>query len=398
MSVARQMPASSQYLTAAGMTEALRRAGVLDGAAVRSLSIVDLGTQGVAGRVARARIVYDRPPHGAPASLIAKFPAAAGPTRDLAIRLRLYEREAAFYRSLAGEAGVPVPRAYGYTADAAAPVLLIEDLAPSVSGDLVTGCSLDRAAVIVEHMARMHARWWDSPELDAQAWLPRPVDSAEVLTRGGSAGSHPWSLFRKRFGRAMPAEVLAIGDRVTGDASILRRLSCPPLTLIHGDLRADNVMFDPDETNRVTAIIDWQTASRGRAAIDIATFFVTSLTREDRRAAEAALLPAYVAALARAGVRDFSLEQCRTDYRLAILNQFCETVYLATMIDVANEVRDDVGAVTGARLMAALLDLDMTDLLPAGRRWALSLAGVRRRTHRRLPAPLGRSDESVSQE
>lgn len=384
MTTADATPLSSPSLVEADVTAALRRSGVLGAGRVQSLSLHDLRIQGVAGRVARARITYEGASRDAPVEMIAKFPAPAGATRDLAVRLGLYEREAEFYHSLADDAGVPVPRAYGHTTDAAGlPVVLIEDLAPSVPGDLSEGCSFERAAVVVEHLARMHARWWDSPELASCTWLPRPIDAGEML--GGNAlARRPWDLFRKRFRQEMPQRIIDLGDRVMPDRAIQQRLSSPPLTLIHGDLRVNNVMFNPGGSTPIRAIIDWQTAARGRGAIDVATFFVTSLTPSDRRRAEAEILPEYVAALERGGVRGFGLEQCWADYRLAVLNQFCEIVFLAAMIDVAGEVRDDVGAVTGARLMTALLDIDMAGLLPAPRR-TFSLAGLRRHLHRRLP-------------
>ncbi len=375
----QQFPASPDELTAPWLTETLHASGVLRNGSVRSIRVADLRAQGVAGRVARLELTYNPPASDAPAIIIAKFPAPPGPTRDLALKLNLYEREAAFYRSLGPVAGVAVPRLHGAASGGSRlPALLLEDLAPAVAGDLVAGCSLERTAVVVDHVARMHARWWDSGQLASQPWLPSPVDSAEMFGEAPQGQPDAWTTFRARFGRELPASVLALGDRLRDDRSVLRRLSEPPHTLVHGDLRINNVMFSRDGSSDVGALIDWQTAVRGRGPIDIATLFVTSLKPEDRRTAEVELLPAYHAALLREGVCDYSFEQCWTDYRLALANQFSQIVFLASMIDVSSAVRDDVGAVTGARLISALTEIDLLDLVPAPSRglgWLSRLRG-----------------------
>ena len=46
-------------------------------------------------------------------------------------------------------------------------------------------------------------------------------------------------------------------------------------SLMHGDYRLDNMLFDPDRT-RVT-VVDWQTLGVGLPARDLAYFLATSL-------------------------------------------------------------------------------------------------------------------------
>jgi hypothetical protein len=127
-------------------------------------------------------------------------------------------------------------------------------------------------------------------------------------------------------------------------------------------MRANNVLFSAD--GRPRAFIDWQTAVRGRGPIDVANLFVSSLHPGDRQAAERELLPRYRDLLVQAGVRGYSWEDCWLDYRLAVLNQFSQVVMLGHMLEVDEQLEDGVGAVTGGRLVAALLDLPLDDLLP----------------------------------
>ena len=47
-----------------------------------------------------------------------------------------------------------------------------------------------------------------------------------------------------------------------------------PHTIIHGDYRLDNLFFGTDESDYELAVIDWQIASRGGAAYDVAYFII----------------------------------------------------------------------------------------------------------------------------
>ncbi len=73
---------------------------------------------------------------------------------------------------------------------------------------------------------------------------------------------------------------------------LLERLSEPPLTLLHGDYRLDNLFFDPGAEDPVVAI-DWQICGLGRSPYDIAYFMSQSLSPEDRKVADEQVLRTY---------------------------------------------------------------------------------------------------------
>ncbi len=358
-------PADPRALTAEWLTGVLHAAGALGKARVLSPGLQPVGPgKGMAGRVVRLRPAYDLEEPGAPRRLIAKFPPEPGPTRTLADRLHLQEREYGSYTELAGRLGVPVPRLYAAAAGDGGYVLLLEDVGPAREGDLLRGCSLDEAWSVVAQLACMHAAWWQSPDLEKLAWLPSP-NSREVIDLMARRGRAAWAEFRRRFGAHMPGPILKLGAALSCDRSVLDRLARPPFTLVHGDMRINNVLFAPEPPPCPLAFIDWQTVIQGRGPMDLATLFVSSLQPEDRRAAEADLIPRYHALLVEKGVRDYSLEECRLDYRLAVVNQFAQVVVLSSLLKVEERLEDGVGAVTGGRLMAALLDLDGMDLVPS---------------------------------
>ncbi len=359
------VPSDPQALTAEWLTGTLRAAGVLRDARVVSPGIQPISPgRGMAGRVVRLHPAYDREETGAPRNLVAKFPSEQGPTRSLAGLLRLQEREQGAYTELAGRLGLPVPRLYAAVPGDGGFVLLLEDIGPAQEGDLLRGCSLDQAWSIVEQLACMHAAWWQAPDLDALSWLPSP-NSAEVIDLMARHGRSAWAEFRHRFGAHMPGPILKLGAALSTDRSVLDRLARPPWTLVHGDMRVNNVLFSTEPPPRPLAFIDWQTVVRGRAPMDLATLFVSSLQPDDRRVAEAELIPRYHDLLVEKGVREYPLEECRLDYRLAVVNQFAQVIVLSSLLKVEERLEDGVGAATGGRLVAALLDLDVMDLVPS---------------------------------
>jgi aminoglycoside phosphotransferase (APT) family kinase protein len=369
----------------------LRSTGVLPHGRVSDINIVPLGLdRGLTGRVARVRLSYEGAPDGAPPSLVAKFAAEAGPTRSLADRFNLYRRESHFYAAFAARSPAPTPRAY-YASDEHQPfVLLLEDLEGGREIDLRTGCTLDEAAAVTDVLAETHAAFWNDPALVEQTWLPPPNHSV-ILDLIEESSDASWRKFKAQFGQHMPARLVTLGNRVAPDRSVLDRLSAPPWTLVHADLRAHNIIFDGTGSSKPLAVIDWQTATRARAPVDVASFFVSSLSVADRRIAEAELLPAYHGALVARGVRDYTWAQCWDDYGLGAINQFSQVIALFALTDVHDRIEGDVSATTGERLIAALLDLDLLDMVqPAGIADAVTSAA-----RRRLPRPVKRLLRSV---
>jgi aminoglycoside phosphotransferase (APT) family kinase protein len=246
---------------------------------------------------------------------------------------------------------------------------------PAQEGDLMAGCSLETAGELVDALARMHAAWWDSPTLDAFQWLPSPNEQA-VLDLAKKVSAPAWRSYLAKYGRLLSANARAVAEAAEHDHSVLHRLSARPVTLTHGDLRINNMMFDAQ--GKLAAIIDWQTAAKARGPMDIASLFVSSLAPADRRKAERDLLPRYHQALLAGGVEGYSYRECWTDYRLSVVNQFSQQAAILHLIglDISSDPGADPMSAMAARLRAAVEDLELTDLLaaPSLRRRVGSLA------------------------
>ena len=85
----------------------------------------------------------------------------------------------------------------------------------------------------------------------------------------------------------------------------------PPLGLVHGDYRLDNMLFADDSVT----VVDWQTPSIGPALRDASYFLGGGLTVEDRREHEEALIRAYHDELLAHGVTGLDWETCWEEYR-----------------------------------------------------------------------------------
>ena len=134
-----------------------------------------------------------------------------------------------------------------------------------------------------------------------------------------------------------------------------------PITLLHGDYRADNLFFGGAEQ---LAAVDWQVSARGAGAFDLAYFLSGNLSTEVRRSIEMDLLRHYVEILRENGVQGYGLESCLEDYRFGVLFCLVYSVIVIGTLDPTNERGVAVFHANFERVAAAIADLDAGAMMP----------------------------------
>ncbi len=176
-----------------------------------------------------------------------------------------------------------------------------------------------------------------------------------------------WPVFQQNLGHTLTPKLRAIGDVFAKNlVSLLRRLSQPPATLLHGDFRLDNLFFATEAGQDPLVVIDWQLISRGKGPYDVAYFMSQSLDPARRAATERDILRQYHEALLAAGVSGYSLDECTDDYRHAILLCMMYPLVAGGGMDLSNERGTALATAMATRSFAAIEDWDAGKLIGAG--------------------------------
>jgi hypothetical protein len=255
-----------------------------------------------------------------PASLILKTESDDPAMRQLARDLEAFETERSFYLHLAPDLAATVPRLQAcWQGDADEPRwLLLEDLSALRAGNQVRGLSTKETAAALEAMARLHARFWMNEQSQQQTWLA----SHRFWYQG--AGTELTRLiqpfladYELRVDRAAIALIEAVAER---SEAVDRALQERPWTLVHGDLRADNLLFDdrPCEQPGVK-IVDWGSPCRSLAAVDVACLIGGSTPMPQRRGRLPELVDIWHRALLDGGVRGYDRNEAWRDVQLGCL-------------------------------------------------------------------------------
>jgi hypothetical protein len=131
-------------------------------------------------------------------------------------------------------------------------------------------------------------------------------------------------------------------------------------SLLHGDYRLDNMLFDPDRTR--VSVVDWQTLGVGLPARDLAYFTATSLNSQLRATIEEDLVADYHRALVGCGVAGYDRETCWRDYRLGVLQAPLISA-LGFAFAAATERGDDMVLAMLTRGCRAIRDLGTLELI-----------------------------------
>lgn len=306
------MISSATDLTSEWMTELLRSTGDIDDSvSVTGVVAEEFGSaESMMSSLLRLTIAYDGPTD-APSSLIAKLASQNEGMLFVAGMFKFYEREVRFYNELLAQAGIDAPRClhaemYG---EGEGFLLLLEEVAGRRQVDQIEGMNFDDAKTTIEVLADLHASFFgtDLSEL-AETMFPFGTELMQQLIPGKTADD--WSKARSRVADDLPAEVVDLLDRWMEFAPRMMDDLMGQDTLVHGDCRADNVLFDEDGG---VLVLDFQLMTICNGMFDIAYLISQSLD-EDTQARAGELIDAYLAAMAAKGI-ELDVDQAMASYK-----------------------------------------------------------------------------------
>jgi hypothetical protein len=296
-----------------------------------------------------------------PRHMVAKLPKKAN--RVMGELLGVYEREIMFFREFAGQLPIRIPQHYFSEFDhdkgsenqrqiiraldgwpkflggligrlamliAGAKkrryLLLIEYYEGMQPGDQLAGLDVEACQLVLRTIAPMHRQYWGDPSLGEHFWILEMDIDARM--RQGTFLAHV-EQYRDFMGPDVDSHLNWLEQN--GEELLRRFYADVPPTLLHCDLRLDNVIFDGDSC----AFIDFQLVRSGPAAYDVAYFITSAMHHSASDEEREQVLLEYHVALA---APDYDFASFKRDYQRALM------VILASMSSTTDvELGEDRG-------------------------------------------------------
>jgi hypothetical protein len=338
------IPLDVDDLTAPWLTAAL-------GHQVTAVEVLDHHS-GTTGR-ARLRLHGDRV---LPPTVFVKLAPFDEAQREFVNAVGMGVTEARFYRDLAPEVPVRVPRSWYAAYGEGTYVMVLEDL-------LATGCRFPdrgdpdltrRAFDIVQQLATLHGGYWESDRFTGDgdlAWL------ASIGTGRGDGGASLVRTALDALRDRMPDGFATLAELYAARApDILRLYAEGPRTLVHGDPHLGNLFVDGERTG----FLDWAMLAHAPGVRDVAYVLCNSIPTEIRREHERALVDAYCERLRQGGVR-LDRDDAWEQYRLFAVYSWCAATCTAAMGSKWQPEHVGLGGTTRATIAA--VDLRCAELL-----------------------------------
>ena len=309
------IPQEVDEITVDWVNKVFRYAGLAEDPRVSAVENSVIGDEkGFLSQVVRASLSFAGPQGNLPASIIVKIEPKGESFRAAERHRSSFEREIAFYQEIAPNLSVNVPKIHHTAMTPEAKVLVMEDLGHLTACDQIRGMGHERVLATARGIAQVHAAYWDNEALARLTWLP---DHEHFHDEGIEKD---WPAFAEAYGLRIGEAGRRLGAWVAENMAWTRReIAARPAALIHGDLRADNLLFGKPGTPHEVMFIDWQGANRGLAAIDVARLLGGSEPVAERSGRQMEVFEAWHQALCQAGVTTYPVEDALHDFRLAAL-------------------------------------------------------------------------------
>ena len=231
--------------------------------------------------------------------------------RRFSRKIQSFLRENAAYKLLQPFAGKVVPKCLASFScpDGSDGLLWLEKIQPARSGNQLTGLSWKELAATVRSIGTVHAGFWNARRFTHLHRLPFQRYNLAHETKAHLPG------FRKYCrGLLQPQDKMVLPSIPAVISRALLQCRHRPVTLLHGDLRADNLLFS---RGRVF-LVDWQIAAWGLGTFDLARVIGGSTQRPLRLSEQQKLVRIWHQTLKQGGVRRYTPEEAWRDYRVGV--------------------------------------------------------------------------------
>jgi len=225
--------------------------------------------------------------------------------------IRSFQREVLSYQLLQPFGGKHVPSCTVSASahDGSDGLLLLQEIFPCRTGDQIQGLSFKELSSVAKSIGAVHARFWNSNQLRKIKALP-----LHHYNRAHETRKHTQSFLRHCRSLLTKKDFKRIQNFPPTIAQALQRAKRRPITLVHGDLRADNLLL----VRSKVFIVDWQIAARGLGAFDLARVIGGSSARPITLRDQHKLVGFWHQTLRQEGVRGYNLSDAWWDYRIGV--------------------------------------------------------------------------------
>jgi hypothetical protein len=188
------------------------------------------------------------------------------PAGSVAAALGMFQAEVRFYREIAPVIGIRVPACYRAEDTAEGTLLELEDLSAWTPGAA--------PAVVGELLRRLHSRW-SGEVAERWPWIRAVAEEAGLIE---SLYGEAWPRLADR--PELSKQVRELGRQLVGNVVAAERQisSAGELTLVHGDLSAQNLRTSP--TGEI-AVLDWEDVTAAPGVVDLGWFLLSSVEPAD---------------------------------------------------------------------------------------------------------------------
>jgi len=306
---------TSEQVTPEWLTSVLRKNGFLKRGKV--INVRDKLTKTlVVSVVSRLEVDYSANASvSAPSKLFLKI---SRPNLSQAISSELNSQEVKFYRTIAPEMNdPPFIRCYdaAYSSEHDRSHLLLDDLSEThFQPESPQPPSKLYCELAMECMARLHAHWWEHPQLGKE--IGELFDESKLNAFVGRVEKNVIS-FIDFLGDGLLAKRRKIYDLLLSSKyKIWGRLTdATGLTVTHGDAHWWNLLYPHDTDKHRVRLFDWQLWHVDVGARDLAFMIALGGYAERRAATEQNLMRLYYESLIAHGVGNYTWDDCWNDYR-----------------------------------------------------------------------------------